>query len=203
MTAASTWGDVSVGFFAGVGASVVAGFILWWLFRPRVSLRGLCAVAYEHGSRTGALHKIVFELRGRSSPGWCCLEISWPADPEIRGPERLRERVFAKWDETAIPCENHDPAAFRPERVPATYFQPLLLRREYAVPIIFSSQGNYDVFSGWWYGKEVGHKTYVEVTPETELRLTLSGAGVARWVKTLTVRELVRHDRRCPELDPS
>lgn len=202
MTAAFSLVEVGIGFFAGVGASVAAAFIVGWLFRPRVKLLGICAVPYQHGRRRGALHKIVFELTGRSSPGWCCVEISWPADPEIRGADRLRERVFAKWDETAIPCENHDPSAFRPERVPTTYFQPMILHREYAVPIVFSSNQTYDIFSGWWYGKEVGHKTYVQVEPETELRLTLSGAGIARWTRDITVRELVRHDRRCPELDP-
>jgi hypothetical protein len=149
-----------LGALSGIGVS----YLLAWLWRPRVRHLGYCRTAYEGGQ----LYKIVFEITGRTPPGTCVVELEWPGNE--RG--RQWERTFAKWDETAIPVSN---GVFRPELVPATYFQPLIPRREYAVPVLYKSpRGERVVFSGWWYGYPQ-HKPYAAVQPTWRLRVTISG----------------------------
>jgi hypothetical protein len=176
-----------LGALSGLGVS----YLVAWLWRPRVRHTGFCVSDYQGG----VLYKLVFEVKGRTPPGTCAVEIRWPGN--TRG-IRDWERTFAKWDETAIPLSNGE---FRQELVPSTYFQPLIPNREYAVPVLYrSSDGNLVVFSGWWYGFPT-HKPYSAVEPTWRLLMTLSGTNLRSWTFEITPQALLAGEMRvpCPE----
>lgn len=54
-------------FLAGVLASLVVACFTHWKWKPRVKVIGFRAVGYGGGT----LDKLVFEVRGRTSPGGC------------------------------------------------------------------------------------------------------------------------------------
>ncbi len=176
-----------LGALSGIGVS----YLVAWLWRPRVRHVGFCVTEYENGQ----LYKLVFEVMGRTPPGTCVLELRWPGNRRGRADW---ERTFAKWDETAIPLSNGE---FRQELVPATYFQPLIPKRQYAVPILHTSAtGDRVVFSGWWYGYPQ-HKPYATVEPTWRLLMTLSGTNLRSRTLETTAQALEDGTMRvaCPE----
>lgn len=98
---------------ANILAGGVVGFLLVflvdWVKKPRVKLRKFESVAVNGGT----LHKMRFSVGGSETPGLSCLNIEWCC-----------KNVFAKWDETPVPMDSNE-NKFRPELVPATYYQPL------------------------------------------------------------------------------
>jgi hypothetical protein len=80
-----------------------------------------------------------------------------------------------------MPLEGHHLDQFRPERVPATYFQPLIVGRVYDVPVVFEGRDSeaIDIFSGWWFGRTLGYKAYAAgLDPsKTEVSLRVLGAN--------------------------
>lgn len=165
------------GILIGFVLGVVSPYVVDRLWRPRVR-----AVAFvrDAGFNLGPLYKLRFTLRGRSVPGFCCLRIEWSGGS-----------VFAKWDEAPNPLAGDDPNRFRPELVPATFFQPLFLRRQYTVPILIEREGRVEVFSGWWFGRPVGYGPDPAVARGETIRLTLLGGGF-EWSRDFTVDQVLR-----------
>ena len=127
-------------------------------------------------SRFGNLYKLKFKVKGKNSPGLSRITINW-----------FGESVFAKWDETPNPLRND--SEFRPELVPATYDQPLFNGQEYLVPLIIENNGEYEIFSGWWFGKDKGYGPSPKIDSSTKIKVTLSGAGL-KWCKKFTINDL-------------
>ena len=177
-----------VGLISGVISGGIVSFWLQRYWRPRV--RSWCFIKTSFvpnpqvsGSRTpiGELIKLRFRVEGKTSPEFCALEITWVA------PGHEATSVFAKWDEKPMPIEAHDMDSFRPELVPDTYFQPLIIGRVYDVPVLFcSADGQVDVFSGWWFGRKKGYKRVaLEIPKNTKLTLSLiGGGGLERVIET-------------------
>jgi hypothetical protein len=177
----------------GAILAVVTGLVasaLWaWLRKPRVRFLGYTSVNFG----SGTLHKVVFQING-GSPGSSCLHIRWPSH---RG--RAFEEQFAKWDEAANPVDAHS-GRFLQWLVPSGYYQPLLPHRLYKVPIVFEGpNGEFEVFSGFWFGRDEGYLKYRALERETVLTLLLAGTGLL-WEKATTPEEL-KHGE--PRLDPS
>ena len=150
-----------------------------WLWRPRVKEYTFV----EEKANFGTIYKLSFTLKGRSQPGLCALTIEWGTDKE-------RTSVFAKWDETPNPLEGDKLEGFRPELVPSTFYQPLFLGRPYSVPVLIKAKDSYDVFSGWWFGKDCGYGPNPWVGRCDNLSLTLVG-GKFSWTKSVTVDKII------------
>jgi len=172
------WQNVLAGAAAGGMVGFALVHLVAWLWRPRV--RKVRFVL--ENSNFGTLYKLCFTLRGRSQAGLCALAIEW-------GQADLRT-VFAKWDETPNPLENDDLTAFRPELVPNTFYQPLFLGRPYRVPVLIQSNSAFEIFSGWWFGKDQGYGPDPIVSKSHLIRLTLTGGNFS-WSKSLPVPEIV------------
>ena len=166
-------GGIIVGFVLGV----IAPYVVDWLWRPRVRDVGFVRDA---NFNLGTLYKLRFTLKGRAVPGMCCLRIEW------RG-----RFVFAKWDEAPNPLEGDDLRRFRPELVPATFYQPLFLRRRYLVPVMIEREGRREVFSGWWFGREMGYGPDPAISERDTVRLTLLGGGF-EWTRDFRLDEILR-----------
>lgn len=187
----------------GVVFGIVSGAIVtvWfqWRWRPRVTRHAwikspFVPDSHIEGSDTelGTLYKLRFHLVGQSNPDFCALEISWVVKEPDDKP--VRQRVFAKWEEAAMPLEGHRLDQFRPELVPNSYFQPLLNDRIYDVPIVFVDAGTHqiDVFSGWWFGRAAGYKqSALNLSRSTELTLQLVGASGLRWRHSMSIGDLL------------
>ena len=139
-------------------------------------------------------------LIGKQHPGICQLEIKWN-----------NKSVLAKWDETPAPLEvveengerediikdkDGDWIAkkFLPHSVPVTYYQPLFLKKEYAVPIIYKKEKaskEFEIFSGWWFGRKEGYEPDVKVTKDTQLTLILSGNNF-EWRETIKIEDILK-----------
>jgi hypothetical protein len=164
-------------------ASILAGgivgfflvFIVDWVKKPRVKLLGFVPVVFNGGT----LHKMRFKVKGLESPGLSCLNIGWCC-----------KNVFAKWDETPNPLEAGNANTFRPELVPATYYQPLFCSREYTVPIVFENNGKYEIFSGWWFGKNSGYGPDPAIGSTVQICLTLNGARLSL-SKSFSVNQII------------
>lgn len=165
--------------FTGLGAILGVGLTLFveWLNRPRVKWRGFERVE----TNFGVLYKAVFELGGRRDPGLSCLTIEWAG-----------RQVFAKWDEAPNPLEADRLDAFRPELVPATFYQPLFTGKRYSVPILVQRDGRPEVFSGWWFGHDRGYGPDPATADpaRTQVRLALTGARLT-WSKSFIAGAIV------------
>jgi hypothetical protein len=148
-----------LGAFAGFGVAWFAA----WLSRPRIKHYGFVRRMPDYEG--GHLHKLWFELKGRSAPGLCSLELTCE--------ERSR---FAKWDESASPLTNRQ--SFWPEMVPGTAMQALHLGRIYCVPLIYEKDGELSLFSGWWYGRLSFPDAVPAVDHATTIRVALTGQGL-------------------------
>ena len=152
------------GVVSGLVSGVIVAYFLAHRWRPRLSASRWITTAFVpdrqvagSSRKAGQLFKLRFMLTGRVSPEWGAVEIEW------RNSGEPRRRVFAKWDERAMPLDRHRPDEFRPELVPATYYQPLVTGRVYDVPVLFedAATGRIDVFSGWWFGRSHGYKEFM------------------------------------------
>lgn len=141
----------------------------------------------------GYLLKIHFKLVGKQHPGICQLEIKWND-----------KSVFAKWDETANPIKEDNlekdtegdwvPEKFIPEAVPSTYYQPLFLKKEYSVPLLYSKQKDsqeFEIFSGWWFGRKEGYGPNIKVNKDTQMTLILSGSNF-EWKETIKIDDILK-----------
>jgi len=148
----------------------------------------------------GYLLKIHFMLIGKQHPGICQLEIKWD-----------NKSVLAKWDESPAPLEvveengkqvdivqdeDGDWVAkkFLPHSVPATYYQPLFLNKEYAVPILYKKENGatkFEIFSGWWFGRKEGYGPDARVTEDTKLTLILSGNNF-EWREAISIKDILK-----------
>jgi hypothetical protein len=172
--------DLLIGFILGIIASVIATYWVTWLWRPKVKDGGFKKEDFNLG---GKLFKLQFTLKGRSAPGTCCLEIRWQKN-------KVLNKVFAKWDETPNPSTDDTPNGFQPSMVPATYYQPLIPGRGYAVPILIEQDGGYEIYSGWWWGKNKGYGPDPKVTKGTVITITLTGNSL-NWSRVLTVGDIL------------
>ena len=140
----------------------------------------------------GILYKIKFKISRRRlkifparHPGICSLEIEWCGN-----------KVFAKWDENPNPLDRDrmdSPKRFRPELVPLTYFQELFKGKKYYVPILHEDEnGNFTVFSGWWFGRYFGlpYGPDPRVNKNTLLKITLRGTNI-NWQGSFEVKEII------------
>jgi hypothetical protein len=161
-------------------AGGVVGFALVyfvnWLWRPRVEVLGWMKTRVNFG----VLYKLRFRLKGRLAPGFCALQIEWDG-----------KTLFAKWDETPNPLEGDDPNRFRAELVPATFYQPLFIGREYRVPIVIERDASLQVFSGWWFGWGRGYGPDPTLAMSAQIRLSLTGADL-RWSAAFNLEDVVR-----------
>jgi len=174
LTQSSLWRE-GIGFVAGFAASILSVVLIDWIRRPRVSFIGFERVPVNFG----VLHKIQFRLRGRASPGLCRFDIHWDG-----------RQVPAKWDEAPNPLEADDLNQFRPELVPATFYQPLFQRRDYAVPILIERNGQLEVFSGWWFGRGRGYGPNPDLGGVEEIELAVICAGL-HWSRQCRVAEIL------------
>lgn len=190
------------GLLIGVISGLISGGMValllarWW--RPRVSGWQWIKTPFVpdrqvsgSSAKIGYIYKVRFLLRGRASPEWGALEIVWRCQGEPR------RRVFAKWDERAMPLDRHDPDEFRPEQVPETYYQPLIVGRVYDVPILFEDAltSRLDIFSGWWFGRSRGYKEFMfDIDPEnTPISLHLVGANeLNKRMENVVAADIVR-----------
>ncbi len=158
---------------AGGLAGLGLVYLVEWLWRPRVKVLGF----RKTPSNIGLLYKFRFKLKGRRSPGFCCLRIEW-----------CGRSVLGKWDETPNPVDRDDPNQFRPELVPSTFFVPLLLKQEYSVPIVIEHDGKREIFSGWWFGRPRWGPDPA-VGDGARIRLTLAG-GDFQWSGEFALAEV-------------
>jgi hypothetical protein len=171
------WPNILIGAIAGGGVGFLLVYLVDWLWRPRVKEYKFI----KEGWNFGTLYKLNFTLKGRSQPGLCALTIQWSSN----------KGVFAKWDETPNPLEADDPNIFRAELVPSTYYLPLFLKRPYSIPILNKADGSYEVFSGWWFGRNNGYGPNPRLSMSDNLTLTLTG-GNFTWSKIVSVDTIVR-----------
>ncbi len=155
-----------------VGLGLV--YLVNWLWRPRVKFLGFT----KSRANFGTLYKLRFKLKGRSAPGFCGLQIEWSGG-----------NILAKWDETPNPVRGDDPRQFEAALVPATFYQPLFLGREYAVPIVIEHDGRQEIFSGWWFGREMGYGPDPRLPDSDRVRLTILGGGL-RWSREFFVVDI-------------
>jgi hypothetical protein len=182
--------DIAASLIVGILLGVLGSYCYSWLTRPRVQFLGFTSVAFraENGApRPGTLHKVVFEIEGRS-PGSSCMEIRWPSPRD-----RPYERQFAKWDETANPVDAD--GTFLQWLPTLGYHQPLIPGRVYSVPIIFEDEEGLEVFSGFWFGSHLGYLPIRRLERDTCLTLVLSGADLV-WRRELTPSDLVDGEPR-------
>ena len=159
----------------------IIGLILievWdWIRRPKVKALGVVQVNINFG----ILYKLKFKIMGKQHPGICELKIEWD-----------NKSVNAKWDEAPNPLQNDDMNNFRSELVPATFYQPLFLNKEYTIPIIHRDKNeNLSIFSGWWFGRNAGYGPNPDITEGNKITLILSGNNL-EWKKSFKVKDIVR-----------
>ncbi len=166
----------------------IVGFVLvklWDLYsKPKVKILGFVNTNFNCG---GELIKLKFKITGKQNPGVCQLELQW-----------CDNSVKAKWDEAPNPIKNDDCNEFKPELVPATFYQPLFLNKEYNVPIIHKENINsvekFTVFSGWWFGREKGYGPDPSIKKCCRLKITLSGNNF-EYSKEYKVKKIINnHD---------
>jgi hypothetical protein len=168
------------GGLVGFALGIVGTYFVDWLRRGRVKFLGF--KRYE--TSFGILFGFRFKVIGSLDPGLCCLQIKWPSG-----------RVFGKWDETPNPLQSDDLTQFRPEPVPATFYQPLFIDTEYSIPVIVADlNGNCDIFSGWWFGRDRGYGPNPRLpSPQSEqIRLTLLGGGGLSYSKEFRVSDILK-----------
>lgn len=180
-------GNILVGALAGgvIGFGLV--FLVDWSKRPRVKVLGFSAHTVKlqnssGGSISAHLYKLHFRLMGVTPPGLCRMNIAWSD-----------RAVLAKWDETPNPTAEGNSPRFRPELVPATFDQALFLGQEYHVPIIIGQGDKYEVFSGWWFGRDTGYGPDPKVSLTDSIQLTLWG-GQLLWSEAFTLDQVCKKD---------
>lgn len=186
------WPNLLIGAIVGAIPGLLLAEGVKYLRRPKVTVLGFCRDdGVSFGPVHGGLCKLRFMVTGRS-PGRTFLEIEWP-----------KGKAFAKWDETVEPLTMPDAFAgyhvFRPEMVPSTYYQEIVSKREYRVPVVFDVEGGPDgadppfggpeAFSGWWYGSRIGYSPDPKLDETDVLRLTLTGAEF-KWSGDFSVSEI-------------
>lgn len=163
-------------------AGGVVGFLLVFIIdfikKPKLKALDFDQVKVNFGT----LYKFRFKIKGLSSPGVCRLRISWSD-----------KNVYAKWDETPNPLEGDDLSKFRPELVPGTFDQTLFRGNEYSVPIVIENNDYREVFSGWWFGKDIGYGPNPQLESGFQIKLTLHGAGLS-WSRSYTEREICKRN---------
>lgn len=165
-----------VSILAGGIVGFLLVFIIDFIKKPRLKVLG-----FERASvNFGTLYKLRFKIKGRSSPGVCRLRISWSD-----------RNVYAKWDETPNPLDDDNLSKFKPELVPGTFDQPLFKGIEYSVPIVIENNGNREVFSGWWFGKNIGYGPNPRLEKGFNTKLTLYGTGLS-WTRSFTEKEICK-----------
>jgi hypothetical protein len=192
------WPEILVGAVLGALAGFVLVEAVEWLRRPRVRNVHFRRHPDVHfGPVLVDLHRLCFELKGRA-PGLSFLEIRWRLD------QGQALSVIAKWDETPEPLMRPAPFSpdehFRPDMVPATFYQALFPGRAYSVPIVaFVRSGperadppfhpGPEAFSGWWYGSHIGFAPNPQLRKDEWVRLTLTGAGLS-WSRVFSVHRI-------------
>ncbi|MEW8332898.1 MAG: hypothetical protein AB2558_20465 [Candidatus Thiodiazotropha sp.] len=164
--------------------SVIAGgivgfflvFLVDFIKKPRVKDLGFSVEKVNFGT----LYKVRFKLKGKSTPGLTRMTISWCCN-----------KVFAKWDEAPNPIDEDDMKKFNPVLVPSTYDQPIFCGNEYNVPIVINDNSKYEIFSGWWFGKNKGYGPDPSLNSSTKITLTLTGGSGLLWSKEFTISELL------------
>lgn len=168
---------------ATVGALV--GFILVWVWNklfltPRV--RSCNYIFIKEKTNFGILYKIKFKVSGYRSPGFCEMRINWCGNS-----------VNGKWDDSPNPLLEDDLQKFEPLLVPQTFLLPVMLQKEYTIPILHENeQGALTVFSGWWFGRHIG-KNYgpdPKVNLKTVFQLNLRGNDLS-WDKEILAAEII------------
>lgn len=105
------------------------------------------------------------------------------------------KRVFAKWDELPNPLVDdlyaENGRNFRAEFVPNTFYLPLTVEREYEIPIIVRKSNNYEVFSGWWFGKGRGYGPDPTVTENDKIIIRFYGETKI-FQKTYKVKDIIK-----------
>ncbi len=168
--------EILSGIFGGfIGLLLVE---IWDLIkRPKVQFSGFKSTKVNFGT----LHKLNFRIHGKQHPGICQLEIQWNS-----------KSVKAKWDETPNPLENDDLNKFKPELVPATFYQPLFLEKDYFVPIIHEDdEKQLSIFSGWWFGRKFGYGPDPKIDKKQKIVLTLSGNNF-EWKKEFFIEDILK-----------
>lgn len=168
-----------VGFIVGIISGILVTYGLAWLQRPRVQFLGFTE---DDKFNLGSLYRFRFRLKGSTNPGLSCLQIQWPEGS-----------VLGKWDEAPNPLAND--RQFKPELVPATFYQPLFFGKEYSIPVIIKPKGKeqFEVFSGRWFGQGLGYGTDPRIgNPQiTSICLTLFGGGGLIYCKDFKVSDIV------------
>jgi len=177
--------EILSGLFSGlIGLLLVE---IWDLIkRPKVRFLGFKGIKVNFGT----LYKLNFKIYGKQHPGICQLEIKWD-----------EKSVKANWDETPNPIKEDKiikdkdgdwvPETFLPEVVPATFYQPLFLEKDYLVPIIHKDdKGQLSIFSGWWFGRKLGYSPDPKINESQRIVLILSGNNF-EWRKELKVKEIL------------
>jgi hypothetical protein len=177
---------------------LLVGFLSTLLFesvrKPKVKFLGFLREDNLYKLRFKIAGSGLFEFLGVSkeftlAPGQACLEIRWHDGYKPR-------EVFAKWDQAPNPQEEDRlrRPKFKPYLVPFTYYLPLFVDREYEIPIMFKGKNDrYEVFSGWWFGKNTGYGGDYTVKPDTEVTLSLIASN-AFWTRSFKLKEIIEGD---------
>jgi len=156
-----------------------------WIRRPKLKFLGFGIVPVSFGK----LVKLSFKLDGGINPGVGCCEI-------VTNSEKT---CYAKWDESPNPLKNDKLGDFVPEKVPATYYQTLFLKKIYSVPILIEdpasipqlTQSPYRIFNAWWFGKGQGYYIEQPMKYSDFLTIIVRGNGFL-WERQFTVKEVLR-----------
>jgi hypothetical protein len=69
--------------------------------------------------------------------------------------------------------------------------QVLHLGRIYSVPVVHEQDGQFLLFSGWWFGGKQARVATPEIAPQTPIRIALTGQGL-RWTREFKLEEICR-----------
>ena len=168
------WSNLLIGAMLGALLGYILVRTLDYVRKVRIEYKGFINQKVNFGK----LYKLKFKLNGDFDPGVCCCEIN------VNG-----YKSFAKWDEAPNPLRGDNPNEFVPERVPATYYQKLFLRREYCIPILIENDGVIEVFNGWWFGKKYRYYSLPSLADKDTITVVISGNNF-NWQKKVLVQDI-------------
>jgi len=160
-----------------IGGGVVGLFLVYlvdWIRKARIKYIG-----FKKAHATfGTLYKLHFIVKGRRSPGICRMQIRWDG-----------KSVFAKWDENPNPLDRDVLGAFRAELVPSTFDQTLFNGEEYFVPVVIENGATRKVFSGWWFGHQLGYGPDPTLREGFSIDIVLIGTDI-KWSRQFSEKEI-------------
>ena len=170
------WPNAVVGALVGWLLGFACNRMILWSRRAKMRV-----IRFERVPvKCAILYKLRFIIDGKDSPGECSCEL-----------ESGGQTTWAKWDEKPNPLVEDRLDSFDAGLVPNTFFQTLVVKREYSLPILAQTDGVIELFGGWWFGRSKGYYRLNPVDPASFVTITLRGAGL-NWKRRFPVQEIIQ-----------